>query len=296
MPYIYVSKVNFNSKIYAVYDKKILLSDILDDIIKNIDNGKTYKKNNIFKYENYLGTQCKKLEKEEYLFNNLKKDLENKCIVGDLVRIYPRYADEFDRVTEEYKTVKKEESSKIHFYFDVESELIGFCTRNKFGYNQFNEAFKRLLEINLRKFGFEVFLKKDKSKVEEGIKKFKRIDKVIATIIPPNANNDDINDLIEDSSDYKEANIKKVKLEYESSPQDDKGLDMQATIMKNLIKSVSNGYGDLNLHGVANDNSSEVFKSNKDAAVICSIDDDSSEEEFHKVAKGFILRLVNKKV
>lgn len=293
MPYIYLSKVNFNSKIYEVYDKKLSLEDILNNLYKNIsDDSKSYKKHSICKFNDLSGKEQKKIIEEEYLFNKINKDEKEMIITGDLVRINPRIIPEFNKFKKETELKKRLESTEIYFYFDVRNELICFCTRNKFGYNQFNEAFKNLLNINVKGYGFEVFLKKDKSKVEEGIKRFKRVDKVVATIIPPNANGNDIEELIKDSTMYKDAKIKKAKVEYEASPQSYEGLDMNAPIMQQLVKSASHGYGDLNIHGRNNNDCDEVFRSNKDAAVNTTIEEDYTEEDFIQKVKKFILRFV----
>ncbi|MBZ6007548.1 hypothetical protein K1514_16780 [Paraclostridium bifermentans] len=293
MPYIYLSKVNFNSRIYDVHDKKLSLEKILDELYENInDNSKSYKKDSVCRYNDSLGKEHKKEVQEEYLFNKIKKDESEKIITGDLVRINPRVISEFDKEKKDSVLIERNESTEIYFYFDVKNELICFCTRNKFGYNQFNEAFKNLLNLNVKGYGFEVFLKKDKGKVEEGIKRFKRVDKVVGTIIPPNANGSDIEELIKDSSMYKAAKIKKARVEYEASTESSEGLDMRAPIMQQLVKSASNGYGDLNIHGRTNDDSDEVFRSNKDAAISTTIEEDYTEEDFIQRVKKFIIKFV----
>lgn len=288
MPYMYMSKVNLNSKIYEVYEKKIKLISILDELFDNIGEEQSYIKKTVSVYEDLSGQERKKDVKEEYIFNELIKDKENKIITGNIVRIKPKFVEEYDRPTRKNVLNKRDESTNIYFYFDVHKELVTFCTRNKFGHSQFNEALKNLLDLNLKNYGFEVFLKKDKSVLEEKINKFKRVDKVVATIIPPNANNNEVDDLINDSSEYKDANIKKARLEYESSPQSDKGLDMQALAMKRLIKSASCGYGDLNIHGKTQDDTYEVLRTNKDAAIVKMIEEGYDKMEFNKQAQDFI--------
>ncbi|UDN58256.1 hypothetical protein [Clostridioides sp. ES-S-0010-02] len=288
MPYMYMSKVNLNSKIYEVHDKKIKLQSILDELFDNISDEHSYIKDTVSTYEDLLGQEKKREVKEEYIFTELDKDKQNKIITGNIVRIKPKFVEEYNREIKKNVLNKREESTNIYFYFDLYNELITFCTRNKFGHSQFNEAFKNLLELNLKKYGFEVFLKKDKSVLEEKLSRFKRVDKVVATIIPPNANNNDVDDLINDSYEYKAANIKKAKLEYESSPQSSEGLDMQALAMQRLIKSASYGYGDLNVHGKTKDDTYEVLRTNKDAAVITTIEEGYDENEFNKQAQLFI--------
>lgn len=288
MPYIYLSKVNFNSNIYNVYNKEIQLKSILDEVFEKLSENYSYIKHTVSIYEDLSGQEIKRKVTEEYIFSDLEKDNENKVITGNIIRIKPKFVEEYDRNIRKNVLKRREESVSIYFYFDVYRELIGFCTRNKFGHSQFNDAFKELLEKNVEKYGFEVFLKKDKRMLEEKISRFKRVDKVVATIIPPNPNNDEVEDLINDSSDYKDANIKKVKLEYESSPQSDEGLDMKALAMKRLIMSASYGYGDLNIHGRTEDNTYEVLRTNKDAAVVTQIEEGYDKEMFNNSVKDFI--------
>ena len=171
----------------------------------------------------------------------------------------------------------------------MDREFIGFCTRQKFGYNQFNTAFKGLLESFLPQYGFELFLLKDKNKIDTAIKSFDRIDKVIATIIPINPNNDELDDLLEDSELFKEGNIKQAKFEYESSKKDD-GLDMDAGVFKKIIKFIQKGYGDLNIHGKFQ-NHYKIFKSNSDAPMTSYVPENSSDDEFYSEVEKFFANI-----
>lgn len=296
MPYMYVSKVNYNSKIYDVYNKNIKIEDILDEVFNKLTNNKSikYNKDAIYTYEDVRGIKCKKLVTEEYFFNNLEKNEEDKTILGTIIRQYPRYSERFDDELGELISQTIVEASEIRFYFDVKNELIAFCTRNKFGYNQFNEAFKYLLEISCSNQGFEVFLKKDQNKVQEAINNFKRIDKIVATVIPPNANNE-INELLADSSIPLNNNIAKARLEYDASPLNENGIDKQGKLIQGLVKTAALGYGDLNIHGKHNNDSYVVFKSNKEAPITGMINDDSDKNEFVSAAKAIFLSILTRK-
>ena len=293
MPYIYLSKVNYNSKIYDVYNKKIDLKDILNEVFDNLgkDQSLIYDKVTTYVYEDSKGNKHKNQIAEKYFFNELEKNETDKTISGYIIRQYPRYMEVFDENLKKMVSEFKKEACEIYFYFDVTNELIGFCTRNKFGYNQFNDEFKNLLQISCPNHGFEVFLKKDPNKVQDAIKNFKRIEKIIATIIPPNANSE-INDLLNNASIPPNENISKAKLEYVASNLNENGIDKQGKLVQNLIKTVSSGYGDLNIHGKYNDDSDIVFKSNKDAPITTFIDDDSDKSTFISKVKMLILNLI----
>lgn len=294
MPYIYLSKVNLNSKIYEVYDKKIHLSDVLDEIFIRLGDEKKYEKEIVRTYDTNEGKK-KSIVKEKYCFNSLVKDYDNRVIEGNIVRMYPHYLEKFHEDTKKITNTKVEESSSIYFYFDVDKEYIGFCTRTKFGYNQFNEAFKNLLEMHMNEYGFEVFLKKDKEKFTKELEGFERVNKVVATLIPPNANDDEIEELKSDSEvvSYKEANITKAKVEYSVSKLSEDGLNMQAQLLKQAVKQVSLGYGDMNVHGIKG-GKEHVVRSNCEGVLTSYIseEDNSNKITFKDAVRNLILRAI----
>lgn len=285
MSYIYVSKLNFNSKIFSVYEGTLPIENILDDILNNINENVKYYLNTNITYENAEGNQIKRDSIETYFFNNLNIDKSNRIIKGDIIREYIKYYEHFDKVKNDVVLKSDTVASKIKFYFDVDREFIGFCTRQKFGYNQFNRAFKGLLECCLPDYGFELFLLKDKNKIDSAIKSFDRIDKVVATIIPINPNNDDLEDLFNDSQAFKEGNIKQAKLEYEASKKEE-GLDMGANVFSKIIKFARKGYGDMNIHGKFN-NHYKIFKSNSDAPMTAYVKENCTDEEFYSETQNF---------
>lgn len=289
MPYIYVSKLNFNSKIFSVYNNELQLKNILNDIINNINENNKYHLKTSVTFEDSRGNQQKKESEETYFFNNLNINKSTRIIKGDIIREYIKFYEHFDKIKNDVVLKSDTVASKIKFYFDVDKEFIGFCTRQKFGYNQFNTAFKGLLECILPEYGFELFLLKDKNKIDNAIKSFDRIDKVIATIIPINPNNDDLEDLLEDSKIFKEGNIKQAKLEYESSKKEN-GLDMEAGVFNKIIKFARKGYGDLNIHGKFQ-NHYKIFKSNSDAPMTAYVPENCTDEEFYSETESFFTNI-----
>lgn len=132
---------------------------------------------------------------------------------------------------------------------------------------------------------------------KEKICKLKRINKVIATIIPPNANEDEIEELKNDSAElqgYEETNITKAKVEYSVSKYSDQGLNMRSKLMQNAIKTVSLGYGDMNVHGVDANDKLSIIRANQDAAFtgLTSDENNNNPSAFKKFAKGLIDRFL----
>lgn len=294
MPYIYLSKVNLNSKIYKVYDKKLSLSNVLKEIFIKLNDEKTYEPEVVKTYDTNEGKKRVRT-KEIYCFNSLEKDYENRVIEGKIIRRYPHYQEKYNEETKDITNAEVEESSNIYFYFDVDKEYIGFCTRTKFGYNQFNEAFKNLLEIHMNEYGFEVFLKKDREKFIKELQCFERVDKVVATLIPPNANEDDIEELKNDSEvvNYKEANITKAKVEYSVSKFSENGLNMQSKILKDAVKQVSLGYGDMNVHG-KKEGKEHVVRSNCEGALTSYISDEDNKNK--NIFKDAVINLISRAI
>ena len=60
MPYIYVSKLNFNSKIFSVYNNQLNLETILNEILDNINENDKYHLKTSVTYEDTRGNQQKK--------------------------------------------------------------------------------------------------------------------------------------------------------------------------------------------------------------------------------------------
>lgn len=294
MPYIYLSKVNLNSKIYKVYDRSLSLGDVLSEMFINIGDAKVHEENVMKKYEDINGKIKKSIVVEKYCFNSLEKDFDNSIIRGQVIRTYPHWMEEYDDVTKEIKKKVIDESSSIYFYFDLSKEYIGFCTRSKFGYNQFNKAFKNLLEKHMDNYGLEVFLQKDKSKFEKKLERFTRVNKIVATLIPPNANEDDIEKLKANSNEiksYEDANITKAKVEYSVSKYSECGLNMQSKMLKNAISQITLGYGDMNVHGINKKGEEDVVRANQDAALVSFIsdDDNANKQTFDLAASELIL-------
>lgn len=299
MSVMYLAKVNLNSKIFDIYENKLDLDTVLGEIYTNLNEGMIYEEESREEYIDKLGNIKKYTRKSKYQFAELQKEPEsNEVITGKVVRTYNRPSENLNEETKEVSDTYKSENISIYFYFDVKNELITFCIRQAFGYIQFTNAFNHLLNLTIDKYGFEVFLQKDKDLLAEKLKELKKVNKIKATLIPPNANEDDLQEFRQSLgyiNDCKESNATKYKLELLGSEKDD-GLNIESKVIQDTVKAITKGYGDMNAYGVNGSGRSEIVKSNRDAAMTCMIDENIGKKEYDQEAKNFIARFLAKRV
>ncbi|MBU3214802.1 hypothetical protein LL033_08260 [Clostridium estertheticum] len=294
MPLMYLGKVNLNSRIFDVYENKLDLNIVLEEIYNKLDVNKIYTERKKVEYSDSFGNKKSYTKVSNYQFNDLKKELGCKIITGKILRTFQRPSENLDKKTGKLTNTYINVNVSIYFYFDVKRELITFSTRQSFGYNQFTNAFNNLLNMTVDSYGFEVFLQKDEDILSEKIKSFKRISKVTATLIPPNANEEDLNEFRKSLGyigECQESNARKFKLELIDSEQEP-GLNMEAKIMRDTIKAVGRGYGDMTTYGINHSDRAQVMKSNQDAALTCVVNENIAEDEYNNEAGGFIARFV----
>lgn len=291
---MYLAKVNLNSKIFEVYENRLDISTVLDEVYNKLDANKIYTETKNIEYSDSLGNKKKYKKVSKYEFNDLKKELDGKIITGKIVRSFQKPSESLNKQTGELTDIFINECVSIYFYFDVKKELITFSVRQSFGYVQFTNAFNNLLNKIVESYGFEVFLQKDENLLAEKIKAFKRVSKINATLIPPNANEEDL-DEFRNSLGYikecQESNASKFKLELIDSEQES-GLNMEAKIMRDTIKAVGRGYGDMTAYGINHSGREEVMRSNQDAALTCVVNENIKEDEYNKESSGFIARFI----
>lgn len=294
MSVMYLAKININSKIFDVYDNKLKIDTVLKAVYDKLDASKVYEEEKKENYTDELGNKEVYIKKSKYQFTELERDSENKVITGKIVRNFNRPTEKLDDNTQEMKDTYTDEYVSIYFYFDVFRELITFCSRQAFGYNQFTNAFNNLLNMTIDGYGFEMFLQKDENLLEEKLKEFKRISKVVATLVPPNANEDDLEELrntLGYISDCQDSNATKYKIELNDSDENP-GLRMQSKIMQDTMKAVTRGYGDMTAQGYNGSDRKYVMKSNQDAALTCIIDEKIEEKDYIEESKNFIDRFI----
>lgn len=290
MPLLYLAKVNLNSKIFDVYDKKLNLRDVCNDIYNNIQIGSDYMTTHEDKYNDSLGNTLSYTKKSTYTFQEIEKR-ENGIVTGKLVRSFNKPTEKLDVHTNKMIVTYNEENVSIYFYYDIYREMITFCERQTFGYNQFMEAFTNLLNKCVGSYEFQIFLQKDKDVLEEKMKALKTVHKVNATLIPPNSNEDDMNDLrqLVYMQQCIDTNSTKIKLEYASD-----NMKMESNVMKDIMTAVSRGYGDMTALGINSEGLRCIVRSSHDAAYTSNISENITKEDINTESEKLITRFISK--
>lgn len=291
MPLLYLAKVNLNSNIFEVYDNSLNLTNVLKNIYSKFDMGNTVKQRSREYYLDSFGNQKAYYRQSRYSFQEIKK-ISNEIITGKLVRDFTKPSERLDPITNTMVTITIEETVSIYFYYDVFHEMITFCERQSFGYNQFMGAFSRLLNQIAKPYEFEIFLQKDKDVLEEKLQNLITVQQVKTTLIPPNSNDDDLQDLRNELSylqQCQEANAHKMDLTYTSND-----LNMSSKVMQDIKTAVSRGYGDINATGINRSGRKQTIKSSQDAAYTINIQDNINDSDFNEESNNMILRFLAK--
>lgn len=248
---LYFSKVNLNSHILETYDTPKKLKSILNRLYININDDITYEKEEIERNEDgeinsrtikYKMTRIEKYGKE---FND--------TIIGSILRESTLYVNQsFDESTGELRKAPVPNSEVIDFFFDVKKEVVVFHTTQRFGYKDFNEAFQNLINRAMitEEIYFEVYLLRTGISLEnirQKLKKLGRLESLKIDIIPPNPNDDLLNDIHQNGEKYldsaKQGNVTHKSILYTSkSPA---GLKLDAPIIENELNIVQSLHSSL---------------------------------------------------
>jgi len=272
MPLLYYAKVNVSSKIFEVYEGKVTIQEIMNTIFGKLDDNTEYTK---IERRTILedGEPIEIELHETYNFSGVEKfsDEPNKYVIGTLVRRYPLHGERFDEETRKSKRVVYEDNSmSITFYFDVQSEIIAFSVRQKFGYRQFMEGFRGLLDGMIGDIGFEIFLITDPFTIKERLERAHKINRIVSVIVPPNANEEAIDDLYDTNVDKMQTGrITKMTNIFEAHSKMKYGMKLDSDIVRQALETnevfYERGYGRLEVEGENRDGSAFKFDSDVDA-------------------------------
>lgn len=291
MPLLYLAKVNLNSNIFEVYNKSLTIDSVLETIYKKFDAGNIFSKRSKERYLDALGNPVEFFRESKYSFQEITK-FDNGIITGRLVRDFNKPSEKLDPSTNKMIETTVQETVSIYFYYDVYNEMITFCERQSFGYNQFMGAFTYLLNKVATPYEFEIFLQKDRDVLEEKLKTLVSVQQVRATLIPPNSNEDDLNVLRNEllyMQQCQDANATKVELAYSSN-----NMNMESRVMKDIKTAVSRGYGDVNATGINGSGRKQTVRSSQDAAYTINIQDNIKETDFNDESRNMIMRFLAK--
>ena len=240
MAIVYFAKVNINSNIYDVYKNPDLVKKIMDDLIANLDSERLPVKIN---------------KEESIAFFNVQKDIEKCCVVGRLAKIFRDNIEIYNARKNSVEPFSTEDVVKSTLFFlDVRSEIVAFMTAQSISRKNFINYFKILLDSYTENAKFEIFLRTNSKALNEQIERIGRVSKVDFTVVPPNSNEDEFNDLFpKNGEEIKETRATKLQQTLSSSKKDD-GINMQSSFLRRIVAAVSKGFGAIKVSGETDDN------------------------------------------
>ncbi|MEE6452550.1 hypothetical protein RAH41_18465 [Gottfriedia acidiceleris] len=242
---LYFSKVNINSHILKVYDDKREFDRIIKDLYIKVKDNVEYIKEIIGEDEEG-NTFTKEIV---YKFNGLQKfgdDLEY-TITGRVIKKMTIFINDLDEKTGQITKKPTEHVEVIEFHYDLYKEVIAFHIPNRFGYVEFNQVFRELLNQSMstpnEKYNFEVSLFRKGLSVESIKQELKKIGKIATLridVIPPNPDEELLDSIHENGENYLEQ-LKKGKITQRSiafSSTTPEGLDIDAEMIDEELEQI----------------------------------------------------------
>lgn len=249
---LYFSKVNLNSHIYNAYNKKSELNKILTLLYTKINDNIIYEKE-ITGFDTDGNEFNSLVTYKFYSIEKFDKDL-NYTITGRIIKKMNIFINNLNEDTGEVVKTPVEHSEVIDFYFDVFKEIVCFHTTNRFGYVEFNDIFKELINLSMsddpEKYYFDVSLWRqglNLSDIRKQLIKLGKIETLKIDIIPPNPD-DDLLDNIQNNGEeflekYKNGNVTHRSILFTSKAPE--GLNLDADIIDNELQSIENIHSSL---------------------------------------------------
>ena len=249
---IYFSKINLTStKLFELYKDEKVHQEMIKSILLYMRNGVTYKVT-----DSYID---EKGEIHEIISNyklslGMKKEQYISGIIYKETRILCKKINEDTQKIESHTVPTIED---VKFYFDVMHEIVGFHTRHRFGFREFNLAFAEILnqcmEENKLPLRFQLSLYNEGMNIEEiaeELKKIPNIKRLIFNFKLPNPADDamlkELKDNMTDLTKEMEcANAHSMSVVFDSSGE--VGLNVGAREIQtniNRVGSINEGISD----------------------------------------------------
>lgn len=189
---LYFSKINISStELFNVYNDKNHLLELRKVLSEALKDEAEYTVEDCYfdaaKQKHDISTIYKmriRKRTDEYIYGVIYKNariyskIENKSTGNIEAKIVPTIED-------------------VYFYFDVTKEIVGFHTRNRFGYNEFNIVFENILNSGIKAlkqdFACEISLYTEGvniSEIEQKLKSMGNIKQLIFNYKIPNPSDD----------------------------------------------------------------------------------------------------------
>lgn len=249
---IYFAKININSHIHKVYksgnEEKYRILNLLSASMKNEVS-----------YKKHLSWKDKEkdivYEKDvEFKFSSLDR-FDDTIIVGNVVRTTDLFVKQINPDDNSVNTIPVKNSEIIQFYFDSNKEIVAFYTTQRFKYREFEEVFEHLINECMaqeykEKYYFEVSLLSEPTNFidfQKQLKKQKGVEELRFEVVPPNANDEYINKVIENGEarldELKEGNITKKSIVFTSKAPN--GLNLSSNLFNKEFDEMNAVYQSL---------------------------------------------------
>ncbi|WP_208592311.1 DUF4747 family protein [Gracilibacillus suaedae] len=243
---LYFSKININSHIFNVYNDRKEMQKIFEKLYINIKDGILYGNETVGFDESgkeYHDTTV-------YKFYSILKfsDLDY-TITGKIVKKMTIFINDLDEETGEMINKPTSHTEVIDFYFDILKEIVCFHTTNRFGFKEFNDVFKELINRSMftedEEYYFKVSLWREGlelNDIKKQLKKIGNIESLKIDITPPNPDDEILDNIQENGEEYlesiKEGNITQRSILFNSkAPQ---GLKLNSKMVNQELDRVDN--------------------------------------------------------
>lgn len=260
MATMYFAKININEEIYEVYKHSEKAEEIFCKLLS--------KK---WQEETIVHTQGNKLnqdsDKEEvYKFINIDMVYDKGYLVGRLIEIFRDDLSLYDRNKDDINSISQSELSReIPFYFDWKNEIVAFIPSKKFSRKKFLVCFEELLNKIYGEQMFSVYLKNNIGDLKRAVNSFSKVSEIEITLVPPNSNKEEFDDLFPKSGDELEETQGTKFYQKISAPHSKTGLNIQASLFQRMITGVAKGFGQFTALGKDSSGNTKRFSSDKSA-------------------------------
>lgn len=243
---LYFAKININSHIQQVLKGVESKQNLLDKVYEKVNEKVQFTEEKLFKKD---GDVFK--HNVTYTFVNIDKLVQpyDHCIYGSIEKQSTLPIKQKNSTSGKIERKIIDYVETIDFFFDTYRECLVFYTVYRFKHKEFIEAFKKLLnkcttsaneifnfEVNLWRKGLKL------EQIEEELKKLGAIQNLKITIIPPNPDDELLDDIIANAEGevqrLKEGNLTEYVVDLKSL--DVNGINLESGIVKSELNKLGN--------------------------------------------------------
>lgn len=228
MAFLYFCKVNVNDEIYSVYKKDKNVSDIIDNLIVNINS-------NVFIEDEDQKSRIK--------FVTLVPDIDRRYVCGRLIKIFTDDIQVYNEKLDDIEDIPSDRLTRsCTFYFDAKTEIVAFTVGKYFGYKKFCQYFEILINKCTEEGAFNVTLLQDSELFKSKLKRLSKAEKIEINLVAKNPCEEELNEWYANPKAMEEIEANKLRLIYESQGKKSNGLKIDSGYFAKLLDSLETGY------------------------------------------------------